>query len=111
MLPLVQEPLRTPAGLETWFFAHAQDHQEIVDAIRKATGLRLTVYPINYFNKANSETWKAWHQQMHNDMAAVLGISVSELEDVDLDDAESARDWFYLNFRDHEAAHQELGIG
>lgn len=110
MLPFVQEPLRTPDAFNSWVYHHFEDHQEIIDAIRKATGLLLPMRQINIITPDNTTQWQYDHQQMHFEMAEVLGIEVANLEDPDFEDPGAASDWFYLNLRDHEAAHQVLGI-
>lgn len=112
MLPFLQEPVHTTRDFDAWVYQHYNDHQEMIDNIRRLSGntINLTMYPINIYTESVSYQWKYWHQLMHQDLANNLGITVNDLETVNFNDIEDARQWFYLNLRDHEAAHAAIGI-
>ena len=110
-MPLVnvQEPAEGAGGLKAWFFAHHQDHIEIVQAIQKL-GVPMTIYPLDPFTPSSPDTWLRMHQSAHNDFNQVLGIDGADLTDVDFQNADKMTDFFYRNYQEHLDARAELGI-
>lgn len=108
-LPLIQSPAEGPDGMKAWFFAHHQDHVEIVQAIQKL-GVPMTIYPLDPFTPNAVDTWLRFHQTAHNDFNQALGLDGADLTDVDFRDQEKLADFFWRNYQEHQDARAELGI-
>lgn len=97
-------------GQEKWHFDHWEDHLEIINAIQAQGGPALTQWPIYPFTPEDTDTWLRLHQSMHSDMNNALGISGSNLQQVNFQ-IRSELDAFYdMNFLEHSNAREALGI-
>lgn len=94
-----------------WSFAHAAHHQDIVRVIYQITKIALPVYILDPFDINRTEVWADQHQQMHNDMDKLLGISPFNLDDVDWKDKNTIGGWVFNNFVEHYQAANILEIG
>lgn len=93
------------------WFAHFQDHIEIVQTIRKKFGVALTIYPIFPFNENDVDNGLLRHQLYHDDMNSVLGVnSGTDLQSLDIKNPEAVAVWRNLNFNEHYVVRQALGI-
>jgi len=101
----------TEQELAQWSAAHAIHHRDIIQAIFLATGIELPQFPLDPITQDAIENWAAWHQQMHNDFQAVLGIAGYDLLDVDWQDRNQIAGFVFLNASIHKQASDILGIG
>lgn len=110
-MPLVnvQNPAEGADSLKAWFFAHHQDHIEIVQAIQKL-GVPMMIYPLDPFTPNAPEVWLRLHQSAHNDFNRVLGIDGADLMDVDFQKPDQLNDFFYRNYQEHFDARTVLQI-
>jgi hypothetical protein len=99
-----------PHEIEDWEISNSLDHEEIRQAIQRIGGPNLMnwlLFPVN---------WKKWdlfaigHQNTHNDMNAFLGLSGSDLTQVDFKNAEAAAAWHQTHFSEHQAAWEVLNL-
>lgn len=97
-------------GFQEFWFNHYQDHVDIVEAIQKDTGIKLTMYNIYPWLDSDQNGILEQHQQYHNDMNQLLGIAGSDLSDLDFQKKNEVKAWVYLNFQEHLNAHMALGI-
>ena len=97
-------------GLDKWMWDHWNDHLEIWQAILKQKSSSLTQWPIFPFTPESPESWARMHQQAHSDMNGALGLSGTNLQQVDFDNQESADEFYDNNFVEHSNAREALGI-
>lgn len=50
------------------------------------------------------------NQSLHTDMNGILGLQSSDLEDVDFENENQKRAWFYSHYLEHQSAEIKLGI-
>jgi hypothetical protein len=94
-----------------WSFAHAAHHTDIIRTIYQITGIALSSYILDPFDINNSEIWADQHQQMHNEMDEVLGISPFNLDSWDWKDKATLAGNIWNNFSEHYQAAAILEIG
>lgn len=97
--------------LNTWGFAHMAHHRDVIRVIYLATKIALPEFPLDQINPEDTETWSDLHQQMHNDMNNILGISGFNLLDVNWKDTGALTGWINLNANEHYQAANILQIG
>lgn len=95
----------------TWSFAHAAHHHDIIRVIYQDTQIQLPEYVLDPFDPNNPNVWLDQHQQMHQGMDNILGIAGYDLLDVDMSDPNDFAGWIFLNANEHFQAAQILGIG
>ena len=98
------------ANMDFAWFAHFQDHIEIVQAVKRKKSVKLTQYAIFPFNRENVEAILLAHQLYHDDMNGVLKLNGTDLQQVDLQDKTNIAVWTNQNFQEHYSARQALGI-
>lgn len=103
--------LGQPESLATWGFVHAAHHRDIIRRIYELALLALPEYILDPINPNDMETWTYQHQQMHNDMDTILGISGFNLDDVDWKNKGQLSSWVALHAAEHLQAANILGIG
>jgi hypothetical protein len=108
-LPSIFSPPPGDAGWGEYWFAHFQDHLDIVQAIQK-TGIPLTVYMIDPWLDGDKDGILDRHQQFHNDMNAVLATPGQDLSELDTKDPAKVAEWVYLQYQEHLNAHIALNI-
>lgn len=86
------------------------EHQKILQAIQAQTGTELIQYQLDPISFQNPTFFLEWHQQSHLDFDGVLGLQSNDLQDVDLKDDKQLQSFIYLNWIEHNAANQALGI-
>lgn len=101
----------TQEELNTWSATHATHHLDIINAIQRLTGTQLQQFVLDPIDATDAEGWLLQHQQMHNDMDAILGIAGYNLLDVDLKDQNQFAGWIWLNSQEHYQAANILEIG
>lgn len=97
-------------SLSQFSFAHAAHHRDIIRRIYELSGIELVEFPIDPFNPKNADTFGYQHQQMHNQMNSVLGISGNDLIVVNWQDQGEREGWIFLNFTEHVQAGDKLGV-
>jgi hypothetical protein len=102
---------RDPLQLAEWSFAHAVHHYDIIRVIYQITKIALPVYILDPFDVNNVDIWNDQHQQMHNQMDTLLGISGFNLDDADWKDDKTIGGWIWNNFSEHYQAANILEIG
>jgi len=103
-------PPPTPRGFQEWAFQHYAHHLAIISAAN-AQGIPLREYNIWPIEEKDIGSWLQRHQQMHNEMNAMAGVSGNDLEDVDFKDKKKVDAWYYLQFVEHQSVAAFLGNG
>ena len=93
-----------------WGFAHRDQHQLILGAIRKQFNVSLNEYPLFPIPLQTPEQWLDWNQQAHDDFNGVLGTRGTDLQETDLKDPRLLQAWIYLHYQEHYTASQRLKI-
>ena len=101
----------TPAELEAWASAHASHHRDINRVIYQLTKVSLPEFVLEPINPKDTGVWEDQHQQMHQNMDAILGISGVDLTNVDFTNPQLLTGWIQLNSTEHFQAANILGIG
>lgn len=84
-------------------FAHYNDHLEILHAMNKQKGTKLSPRAIYPAGQAG-DSWQRMHQAMHDDMNKTLKLAgQSLLGDMD-------KQWHNQNYLEHQAARTALRI-
>lgn len=109
-LPQVVAPAPNTQGIIEWSFWHKNDHDEIRQAIQQKLNINLPEYILIDVTVPVNPDWLRRHQEAHNDINGVLGISGNDLESVDFENPAQARAWFDLQFEEHRQARAVLGI-
>lgn len=65
------------------------------------------IYPVD---KQHVDTFLENNQNLHSDMNGVLGLQSSDLQDVNFDDENKRKAWFYTHYQEHYSAEARLGI-
>ncbi len=97
-------------SLSQFSFAHMAHHRDIIRRIYELSGIELEEFPIDPFNLANADTFGYQHQQMHNQMNSVLGISGNDLIEINWQDKGEREGWIFLNWQEHMQAGDKLGV-
>jgi hypothetical protein len=98
------------ASLEQFFFWNAQDHIEISQAIQAQKSVNLFQRVLDPVDKDAIDAWMELHQQSHNDINQVLGLSGNDLSDLDFSNHARVREWMNLHAQEHQAMRQTLKI-
>jgi len=112
MLANLANPPLDPHGLSRWTFSNDSNHRDIIQSIAKLnnTTILLPIYQLYPVALYDVKNWLQRHQQMHNDMNAVLNLGGSDLSDLNFQDKEQLIGWVELHFSEHYAACNALGI-
>ncbi len=104
---------QTEVDLLTWATVHAQHHRDIIDTIYRLSNgiIALNQWILEPISRENLAAWAYNHQQMHQDMDAILGIAGFDLRGINFDNQEDLADWILLNADEHSQAANALGIG
>lgn len=65
------------------------------------------IYPVD---KNNIKNFLENNQNLHSDMDGALGLQSSDLQDVNFDDENQKKAWFYSHYQEHFNAESTLGI-
>lgn len=101
----------TEDELNSWAFAHAAHHTDIIRRIMELTGTQLDGYVLDPFNKNEPGVWIYQHQLMHSQMDPILGIAGYDLLDVDISNYNEFAGWIWLNAQEHYQASNILNLG
>lgn len=100
----------TPEARLVWSFNHMAHHRDIIRRIYETRRLATPEYAIDPININDMAVWGYQHQQMHNNMNAVLGINGNDLVDVNWKDPGELSEWIQLNGSEHYQAGNILGV-
>lgn len=109
-LPMLFDITASDASLGQFFFWNAQDHIEISQAVQAQKSVNLFQRVLDPVDKEAIDTWMELHQQSHNDINAVLGLSGNDLSDLDFSNERRVREWINLHAQEHQAMRQALKI-
>jgi hypothetical protein len=109
-LPFLFDITASDASLEQFFFWNAQDHIEISQAIQAQKSVNLFHRVLDPVDKDAIDGWMELHQQSHNDINQVLGLSGNDLSDLDFSNHARVREWMNLHAQEHQAMRQTLKI-
>jgi hypothetical protein len=109
-LPFLFDITASDANLQQFFFWNAQDHIEINQAIQRQRGNNLFERVLDPVDRKAIDIWLELHQQSHNDINTVLGLSGFDLSDVDFSNRTRVREWINLHAQEHLAMRQALKI-
>jgi hypothetical protein len=91
-------------------FSNQNSHTRIVTAIGVQKKISLSIYVLDPMPWFDIGVWLANHQQMHDDMNGVSGVSGVDLTSVDWTNEEQAVNWIRLHWSEHQQNEQILGI-
>lgn len=92
-----------------WDFIHADHHRRLIAKVRQQFGVTLAEYVLDPFDPLRPDSGLL-HQQMHNSVDALYGVSGYDLIDVDWRDEEQRASWVWLNAQLHLAEAQATGV-
>lgn len=104
--------LNVPADQEGWSqfsFSNQDQHHQIAAAL-SAKGPRVQDYLLDPIPMNDLATWARVHQQSHSDFTGALGITGSDLTDVDFTQPDQVSSWIRLHFEEHIQAANLLNI-
>ena len=107
---LLNNPFKDEKIKEEWYFAHANDHRDILQALQNAQSVKLTDYILYPYDDRDEQDWLIRHQSMHNAFNGLLGYDGTDLNRVDLNDPSQQEDWISQNYTEHYSARAALGI-
>jgi hypothetical protein len=109
-LPALFDITSSDASIEQFFFWNAQDHIEISQAVQAQKTVNLFQRVLHPVDMQAIDLWLELHQQSHNDINQVLGLSGNDLSDLDFSDPRKVREWMNLHAQEHLAMRQALKI-
>lgn len=94
-----------------WDLAHVLTHNRIYDNAVK-NGYPINNYPLAMDEPRPTDNWKNVHQQIHQSLYQVLGMTggLPDLTDVDFNDATEFEDWHLLHALIHNQLNLKLGL-
>jgi hypothetical protein len=101
----------TQNEFDSWAFAHAAHHNDIIRTLYNLVGATLDQYVLDPFNPNEPGVWLYQHQVMHQQMDVLLGISGYDLLEANFQDVNERAGWIWLNADEHKQASNVLGIG
>ena len=94
-----------------WSFAHAAHHADIIRVIYQITKIALPQFVLDPFDINNMSVWADQHQQMHEQMDEILGISPFNLDEWDWKNKDTLAGNIFNNASEHYQAANILEIG
>jgi hypothetical protein len=102
---------QTDEELQHWGFVHMAHHRDIIRLIFETVNIVLPEFQLDPIDPNDTGTWEYQHQQMHQQMDAVLGIDGNDLTGVDWKNPSELSGWIFLNSSEHLQAADLLEIG
>ncbi len=102
----------TPAEQQSWAFANAASHRDIIRRVQETKGVLLEEHPL-WFNPDDAAGFNDFlnaHQDMHNDFAVALGLASYNLSELDWSDEDARAQWVMAHAQMHIAASALLGV-
>lgn len=110
MLPLLFNTPSSDKDWAIWSLSHYVSHRKIAQAIKTQKGVPLQEYELDPIYLAEFEIFLDRNQQAHNDMLGALGISGSDIQKVDIKNANQKKAWVFLHAVEHRDTERALGI-
>lgn len=94
-----------------WDLAHLVTHNRIYDSAQNQ-GFPVNTYPLSFDAPRPTDAWKNVHQQVHQSLYQVLGMTggLPDLTDVDFKDQTEFEDWHLLHALIHTQLNHKLGL-
>lgn len=110
-------PVTSPRQWMVWSYSNQDQHTLASAAIFTQHGINLPRYPLDPIppepgarGGAPGPTWLYTHQQWHNAINSVLGVSGVDLTAVDFSRQDQAEAWAYFHSTEHLQWAQKLGL-
>ena len=110
MIAVLYEIPDNPATLATWAAAHQAHHIDIARRVFETRGVQVFMAPLSPMDPERLDQWLGQHQQIHREMDEKLGITSSNLTDVDWHDRAKLTTWIQKHAQEHYQAGQILGV-
>ncbi len=111
MLASLYNAPRTADDLNEFSFANADLHARQVQQALAQRNVVLTSYTLDPIpTTAGRDEWLQRHQQMHNDINSLLGITGSDLSELDWTKPSEVASWAYLHAQEHQLAATALAL-
>ena len=110
-LPLLYSQPTDDDSWRSWAFNHAANHYDMLQAVLVQKQQNLAQYSLDPMDPNNLGYWLYQHQEMHNQVNAVLKTSGYDLLALDWDDPDQFSEWLLLNGSEHQRICAALGIG
>lgn len=110
MLPLLFNTPSNDRDWSIWSLSHQASHRKIIQAIASQKQIPLQEYDLDPIYLADITNFLDKNQQAHNDMLGALGISGSDLQQVDIKNANQKKAWVAIHAREHQQAELALGV-
>lgn len=107
--PLLNIP-KSQEDWQWWSFNHAQDHIEIIQALKSKKNLSLTQYQLDPINFQDMSGWSFRHLQTHIDMDAALSLQSSDIGELDFENPQKIEEFILANWQEHASARDALKI-
>jgi hypothetical protein len=111
-IAILANPPKNDTEFLFFSFANAAAHRDIIDSITALApqAAPLALRALDPIPQHDLKGWLLRHQESHNDMNAVLGLSGADLLEVDFTNKTQVESWIELHFAEHYAAAAALGI-
>lgn len=100
-----------PNELSVWSTTHATHHRDAINTVYRIAQTQLTQYILDPFDPNDPQGWLAQHQQAHDDMNGILGLSGLDLLQVDFRKQDDLSAWILNNASEHMQWSNILEIG
>ena len=101
---------KTQAEWSYWLFSNADEHQQIIDGIKRKFSITLDRYILDPAPQQDTQQFLLWHQIMHYEMDNVLKIGVNDYTSLNFNDPEALEYMWWQHGNEHILARQALGI-
>ena len=98
---------KSPEEEKWWSFSHMAHHRDLIRTANATYSTNLPEYAIDPFGEAVADI----HQEMHNDLDALVGGQGYDLTEINWKDPAQRASWVYLNATWHQQKSQILGVG
>lgn len=98
-------------SLNEWAFSHMASHRDIIRVIYQLSGIALPEYSLDPVDPSDSGVWQRQHQEMHQQMNALLGTSGFNLLGLDWRDENKLAAWIQLDAIEHRQVSDLLQLG
>lgn len=97
--------------LSEWSFSHQAHHRDVNQQIYNLGGGNVIEYILDPLNPYDVGTWTYQHQDWHNRVNEILGLSGYDLTGVEFRDPAQSSGWIWLNSDEHRRWSDLLGVG
>lgn len=89
------------ASMQFWSFAHMAHHRDMIRVVQQTLNIGLEEFILDPVNLSDPVQFLDQHQQMHNQLDALFGISGFDLTEVNWADAGQRSGWIWQNAQLH----------